>query len=475
MTMILAAGMAVATGAAWPAARATAVDASTAPTVSIFDSSRVHDISVTFDEADYDSMIQAFRDTDEKEWIEATVSIDGATYEQAGMRLKGNSSLMGLSGRGPGGRTFPGAPAASAAPGVGTGVTTGEAPGRGPGGFAGRQSASADEPESLPWLIRLDKYVDGQAHQGYLDLVIRSNNSDTSLNEAVALELLEAAGLASQQASATRFTVNGSEPVLRLTIEHPDDNWQDAVFGDAGALYKAESTGDFSFRGDDPEAYAGIFDQEAGKDVTDLAPLIDFLRFINESDDATFAAELPTRLDVDSFAAYLAMMEMVDNFDDLDGPGNNGYLRYDAATKQFTVVPWDMNLAFGGLGGGFPGGRPPAGFEPPDGFEPPAGFPRPDASGAPEGFVPPEGFDPSRMSRMNRNNPLVERFHANAAFEARYQEQLVALRASLYDTGVAQGILDTWVEVLSTQATDLVDTETIDAEAATISGRFTAE
>ena len=36
-----------------------------------------------------------------------------------------------------------------------------------------------------------------------------------------------------------------------------------------------------------------MFDQEGGKDVADLTPLIEFLAFINESDDATFAAELP--------------------------------------------------------------------------------------------------------------------------------------------------------------------------------------
>ena len=44
--------------------------------------------------------------------------------------------------------------------------------------------------EDLPWLIRLDKFVDGQTHDGHEDIVVRSNNSQTSLNEAVALDLL---------------------------------------------------------------------------------------------------------------------------------------------------------------------------------------------------------------------------------------------------------------------------------------------
>ena len=209
---------------------------------------------------------------------------------------------------------------------------------------------SPDEPQGLPWLIDLDRNVDGQNHEGVVEFVVRSNNSETALNEAVALELIEAAGLASQDAVAAGFSVNGSEPELRLVIENPDDLWMADNFDISGALYKAESTGDYSYRGDDPDSYDEVFDQEAGKTNADLTPLIEFLDFINNSDDATFNTELFKHFDVDSFATYLAMQELVANFDDIDGPGNNSYLYYDPKSGQFTVVAWDHNLAFGGHG-----------------------------------------------------------------------------------------------------------------------------
>ena len=247
----------------------------------VFDTSIIHEISIEVDPDDYAAAIATYLDSGDKEWIEVTVTIDGSTYEQVGIRLKGNSSLRGL---------------------------------------------SADtEPETLPWLIRFDKYVDGQTHEGYADLVIRSNSSASALNEAVALDLLDAAGLASQQAIFTSLSVNGSDGVLRLVIEHPDDVWMDANLDADGALYKAESTGDYSYRGDDPDAYDEVFDQEAGKDNADLTPLTEFLDFINNADDATFEAELSDHLDVEAFADYLAMMDLVDNFDDIDGPGNNWF------------------------------------------------------------------------------------------------------------------------------------------------------
>lgn len=436
---------------------------STAATDDLFDSSVVHTIAVHFNEDDYTAMIASFVDTGEKEWIQASVTIDGVAYEQVGLRLKGNSSLSGLGGpNGPGGNRRPdGAP-----------------PGANEGGIG---SATASEPEKLPWLIRLDHFVEGQAHQGRVDIVVRSNNSQTALNEAVALELLEAAGLASQQAVSTTFTVNGSEAVLRLAVEHPDDDaWQDIAFEASGALYKAESGGDWSYRGEDPASYEDVFDQEGGKTVADLTPLIDFLDFINNADDATFAAELPERLDTEAFARYLAMMELLGNFDGIEGPGNNAYLWYDSESEQFTIVPWDLNLAFGAMiGGGGQGGVAPGQL--PDGFDPgqlPDGsvpgqndrFPFP-------GQVPdatnPGGPGPGDFGALN--NPLVERFRANEAFNALYEEQLASLRAELFESGFANELLAARVQVLTEQATGLVSATIIEDEAARVAAYFDEE
>ncbi|HUF94783.1 MAG TPA: hypothetical protein VMO52_01760, partial [Acidimicrobiia bacterium] len=102
----------------------------------VFDASYVHEISVSFDKDAYDELVDTYEETGEKTWIEATVTIDGETCESAGLRLKGNSSLRGLGG----------------------------------GGFGGRgpssDSADTSQPEDLPWLIKLDKYIENQNHQG---------------------------------------------------------------------------------------------------------------------------------------------------------------------------------------------------------------------------------------------------------------------------------------------------------------------
>jgi len=385
----------------------------------LWDSSTVHEISVDYDASDYDAMIQAYLDSGDKEWISATVVIDAVTYENVGLKLKGNSTLRSLS-------------------------TDADA------------TLSSQNPEDLPWIIRLDKYFDGQNFDGTTELVVRGNSTETSLNEAVALGLLEDTGLAAEQAIAVRFSADGSEEALRLVIENPDDEWTERELGD-GLLYKADASGDYSYRGDDPASYDDVFDQEAGED--DLTPLIDFLQWINESDDATFAAELDQHLDVDAFATYLAFQELVDNFDDIDGPGNNSYLYYDPDTGKMTVVNWDLNLAFGtsNVGGGGGGGQ---------------------MGGGGRGGAGADRTDGAAVTTAARggggggSNILSERFLANADFQQLYQDALTTLQAELFDSGTASELLEAWTTTLTEGASDLVDAATIASDAAAISAKF---
>ena len=417
---------------------------------SFWDSSTVHAIDVVFDQSDYDSLIETYRQSGEKVWITATVTIDGVSYENAGFKLKGNSSLRGLS--------------------EGTNANT-----------------DAECPETLPWIIRLDKFVDGQNHEGSTEFAVRGNNSETSLNEALALDLLDLAGLAAEEASAIEFTVAGSDPILRLVVENPNDAWMERELGD-GYLYKAETGGDYSYRGDDPDAYDEIFDQEGGED--NLDPLVDFLEFVNLSDDEAFAAELGDWLDLEAFATYLAFQELVDNFDDIDGPGNNSYLYFDPDTSLMTVVNWDLNLAFGlgpgGEGDARPGGQARVlpegrdgllpgdqGVTPPDG-----GFPalRPDG----QSVTPPDGqvaedrlpLGGERPGGAGGGNVLSERFLADPGFEALYRSALDDLTALFYGSGFADEALASWTNTLLEGASDLVDPSVIEREAAAIAQVF---
>ena len=395
----------------------------------VWDAESVHEVSLDVDPDEFAAMLATYQETGEKEWLAADVTIDGQTISDAGIRLKGNSSLRGV-------------------------------------------SADAD-PAELPWLIDLDQFVDGQSLDGWESFVIRSNNTETSLNEAVALELLQEAGLASEEAVAISFTANGSDATLRLMIQDLDNDWDEATFGTDGTLYKSESTGDWSYRGDDADSYEDVFDIEAGTE--DFEPLTDFLQWLEQASDEEFAAGLSDRLDVDAFATYLAFEDLVDNFDDIDGPGNNSFLRWDEDAQQMTVVAWDHNLAFGVVngGGGADAGGGPGGMAPPDGAE------RPEGAG-PEGFGPPEaatGEAPARpdgdaAGGRGGSNVLSERFLATAEFVELYDTAVERLQDELFDDGTAQDVLDSWTTVLTDQAADLVDASVVETDAEQVASYF---
>ena len=393
----------------------------------------LHSVEITVDQSAYQEMITAYTSN------QATVTVDGVAHEKAGLKLKGNSSLQGV---------------------------------------------SADTaPQQLPWLVRFDKFVDGANHEGMTRMVIRAGATTSALNEAVALDLLATTGLASEKAAHISLSINGSDPVLRLTCQDLDESWVGQNFDVAGLLYKAESTGDYTYRGTDESAYKDVFDQETGK--ANLTPLIEFLQFINESSDADFQSGLAQRVDVDKMVTYLAFEDVIDNFDDITGPGNNSFLWWAEQANQMTVVAWDHNCAFGlkpGAGVGQrwhgDGGQPPGG-----GGQPSGGGSAPSNGQVPTGQPPggAGGQQPPDVGRQpgdgggggTRANALVDRFNSLMDGETKVSAERDRLKQELYTSGVAQTILDARAKVLTDQAGSLIEQSAVEADKQTIAAYFT--
>ena len=132
------------------------------------------------------------------------------------------------------------------------------------------------------------------------------------------------------------------------------------------------------------------------------------------------------------------MQELLDNFDDIDGPGNNSYLYYDPESGRSPWWPGTTTWPSGGwaaaevtrAGPGWYCRRPvlrasavicPRAQEPPDGMQPAEGFRPQQGVQAPEGMELPDGLQApgggAGGPRMSRSNILVERFKANPEWE----------------------------------------------------------
>ncbi|MDA0635520.1 CotH kinase family protein [Nonomuraea sp. MCN248] len=418
-------------------------------TKDLFDTSVPHEITLTFRDESYQDMLAEYAKDGEKKYVEADLTIDGTTVPSVGIRLKGNSTLRGLTwqgqrvtqGRGvPGGERPEGPPGGRARPegrqppdgfnppegfqppdgfrppGEADQQTGDQQDGRqgrrrggpgGPGGFGGLGAElKAEEPESLPWLISFDEFVDGRRYQGHSQIAVRpvTGQSSAMLNEALAIATVGAAGEPTQSYTYSAFTVNGRASAPRLVVEYLDEGYA-ADLGD-GVLYKSLATGSFTYKGEDQTRYGDDFKQVNQVGGTDLQPVINLVRWVNETSDEEFAAGLSARLDVESFARYAALQHLMLNFDDMSGPGRNYYLWYDLGTRRFRVITWDLNFAYNG-----------------------------DASTGPHDSV--GGFGGGMMG----GHKLKERFLETPAFKKLYEEQYAALYRELLAGGTLTGLL----------------------------------
>jgi hypothetical protein len=88
--------------------------------------------------------------------------------------------------------------------------------------------------------------------------------------------------------------------------------------------------------GRSPGQLRGQFHATARVNDADLAPLIDFMRFIDQADHTTFESELPNHPDADSFATCPALNALLVNKDSMIGMKNNYclYLYYDLTLRR---------------------------------------------------------------------------------------------------------------------------------------------
>ncbi|MFZ5909374.1 MAG: CotH kinase family protein [Chloroflexota bacterium] len=429
--------------------------------VALFDDSIMHSIQVLMDEDDYNKMISTYQNAGLKEYFKADIIIDGVRINAVGIRLKGNASLRtalgGGMGRGdgqrpgngqppqapgdgerpqrpenggmprpPGNGQLPQAPENDAVPqgqgeanrqqaaGEGENPAPRAAQGIGPG--MGGQTASGET--KIPFLIKFDEYEEGQTYQGYSKLSIRTygiSYDAAMLQEPVTNSAARLAGLPATQTAYTGFAINDADEALYVISEIVDDKAYLTEYfeNDNGILYKAEMGSTLSYQGEDPSSYSRSFSQETRVNDADLAPLIAFMRFLDQADEAAFERDLPKWLDVEAFASYLALNALVVNTDSMLGMNNNYYLYYDDVTEQFTLLMWDANESLGKLGGS-------AAYD----------ISLTSASAGPGGN---RGGPGGRMG--GGQNILQERFLANANFKALYEQKVKEIYAQVYASG----------------------------------------
>lgn len=142
---------------------------------------------------------------------------------------------------------------------------------------------------------------------------------------------------------------------LYTVVEQIDQTFMKDRFGKkAGPVVKPEGLSGMPYLGEDWESYLVPYGAKSTDkiDPEDAKRFIAFVRFVKQSSDAEFSKRIGEFLDVDEFLHFLAVEVMTVNLDSPLGMNHNYYITINPKTQKITWIPWDLNLAFAGFGGG---------------------------------------------------------------------------------------------------------------------------
>jgi hypothetical protein len=202
--------------------------------------------------------------------------------------------------------------------------------------------------------LDFDRFEKDRTFHGVNKLNLHNGFKDpTLMREHLAYRLFREAGVPASRTAYARvhITIPGvrkrSYLGLYTAVEQVNGPFLRDRFKDAGGnLWKGEGGSDFTDRGKDPSDY-GPYQLKRNEERGDYSGLIAFVRMIHDTPDRDFAATVEKHLDVKAFLAYTAVNTLLANLDSPTGTGHNYYVYREPASGRFTLIPWDLNEAFG--------------------------------------------------------------------------------------------------------------------------------
>ena len=359
----------------------------------VLDTDSIMDVSIDMSDEDWDDLLE---NAMKEEYKSATVTINGETFHNVGVRAKGNSSLM--------------------------------------------QVADDETTDRYSLKIDFDQFVDDQTYHGIETLVLNNGILDkTYMKEYIAYDLFDYLGLATPECQYANIKINNKNWGLYLAVEVIGESVIEKNYGTTeGNLYKPETLGvmgegnilskieemlndkengkdggqggkndnpgeipgedvpdmqeppnnenvtnntqnesgkgpgnaggpgkpggpgdlggpggvgrdpqgaDFKYIDDNVSSYSVVRDSAVFNTTSDsdFKKVITMLKSLNEGTD------IDKYLNVEDVLKYFAVNTFILNFDSYSGGMYHNYYLYEN-NGYCTIIPWDLNMAFGGFG-----------------------------------------------------------------------------------------------------------------------------
>ncbi len=204
--------------------------------------------------------------------------------------------------------------------------------------------------------IDLDHFDETARLHGHKKINLSNGVTDAArTRETMAFALYRGAGVPAPRTAyaVVTITVPGKHDKelvgLYTMIEQVDKAFLKSHFKDGkGMLLKPENLqGGLQHFGADWKKYDEIYRPKNEPTKEQQARLIAFTKLIHQANDAQFAKEIASYLDLDAFLRFTAATALMANLDSYLGFGHNFYLYLRPDTNQFAFLPWDVDLSMG--------------------------------------------------------------------------------------------------------------------------------
>jgi len=279
----------------------------------LYDDAIVRTVKLTFDQPDFWQQLKANKASGV--YIEGDLEVDGETYLDVGVRLRGKSSYT--------------------------------APNK-----------------KKPMKIKTDAFVDGQELWGYDSIRLNNGYFDPSWVREAAMSRLLRDYMPIAKRAYIVLEINGVSWGVYVLEQQKDGEWMDENFlADDGHRYSSVAGGAFGWLGWGEQPYKQLYDLQTDQTPN---PWVDFIAGAdavnnNAVGSATTDAMLPL-INVDSLLWFIAGDNAFGNNDSYAGNSNNWYVVTDNHHGRLEFVNHDLNLAFGTWDGFGPDFEPTHGF-----------------------------------------------------------------------------------------------------------------
>lgn len=287
----------------------------------LYDPLTVRTFFLEFEDTDWEQELADFHRTDVE--VPAKVTVDGKTYPDVGVHFHGMSSFM---------------------------------------------MVGAGQKRSM--ILTFDFVHLDQQLGGYRKLNLLNSHEDPSFLRTVLAMQIAREYMPAPKANFVRVVINGESWGVYVNQQHFNKDFVRDWFGTTkGARWKVPGSPEvhstFTYMGDDPAAFKGIYEIKSKDAPEPWNDLIKLCEVLNETTADKLETALAPLLDIDGALRFLAWDNALANGDGFWTRTSDIDL-YEDKTGRFHIIPYDANETFSTGGGpGGPGGRGgPGGFGP---------------------------------------------------------------------------------------------------------------